>query len=84
MLACAMLSQRRTVGASEGDRQCCGSFPGWFERFLEPSDATSDCVLKGVHLVVDQLTPNERVLAWDDSQRLFYIYRWEIGLSSVD
>jgi len=29
---------------------------------------------KGVHLVVDQLTPNERVLAfWDDSQRLFYV-----------
>ena len=29
---------------------------------------------KGVHLVVDQLTPNERVLAFfDDSQRLFYV-----------
>ena len=29
---------------------------------------------KGVHLVVDQLTPNERVLAFfDDDQRLFYV-----------
>ena len=29
---------------------------------------------KGVHLIVDQLTPNERVLAFfDDSQRLFYV-----------
>jgi len=29
---------------------------------------------KGVHLVVDQLSPNERVLAFfDDSQRLFYV-----------
>ena len=29
---------------------------------------------KGVHLVVDQLTPNERVLAFfDDSKRLFYV-----------
>ena len=29
---------------------------------------------KGIHLVVDQLTPNERVLAFfDDSKRLFYV-----------
>ncbi len=29
---------------------------------------------KGVHLVVDQLTPNERVLAFfDDTKRLFYV-----------
>ena len=29
---------------------------------------------KGVHLVVDQLTPNERVLAFfDDTRRLFYV-----------
>ena len=29
---------------------------------------------KGIHLIVDQLTPNERVLAFfDDTQRLFYL-----------
>jgi alpha-glycerophosphate oxidase/glycerol-3-phosphate dehydrogenase len=29
---------------------------------------------KGIHLIVDQLTPNERVLAFfDDTQRLFYV-----------
>ena len=29
---------------------------------------------KGIHLVVDQLTPNERVLAFfDDTERLFYV-----------
>jgi glycerol-3-phosphate dehydrogenase len=29
---------------------------------------------KGIHLIVDQITPNERVLAFfDDTQRLFYV-----------
>ena len=35
---------------------------------------------KGIHLVVDQLTPNERVLAFfDDTRRLFYVIPWAVA-----
>ncbi len=43
---------------------------------------------KGIHLVVDQLTPNDRVLAFfDDTRRLFYVipmgYRSVIGTTDT-
>ena len=79
-----MIGWRATLRDVDGDRifrcnarmivNAAGPFLDGLNRQLGLATEHRIVYSKGIHLIVDRLTPNERVLAFfDDTQRLFYV-----------